>query len=348
MQRVLLVLACAAGLQGQPNCAYTVTPVETGVGPGGGTGKIQVAGADPRCFWAAVSNAPWIALDTTLGMIHGGSGSVTWTVPANPSTDSRRGTVTVANATVTLTQVGAGSAPVALTSVANAASHLQGVVAPGEILLLTGSGIGPADFLPQELTPDGQYATTSLGGTRVFFDGIPAPLLYASADRVGAVAPYGINGRLATEVKVEYRDNPSNVMMIAVAPAAPGVFTLDESGEGPGLILNADFSFNTGANPAARGSLVMIYGSGGGQTVPAGPDGKIAEDSAIAQREVTVTIGGQDAPVCYAGNAVGLISGVLQVVAQVPDAAAPGDAVPVLVRVGEYATQHGVTVAIGQ
>jgi uncharacterized protein (TIGR03437 family) len=61
---------------------------------------------------------------------------------------------------------------------------------------------------------------------------------------------------------------------------------------------------------------------------------------------VTVTVGGQDAPVQYAGGAQGLVAGLMQVNIQIPAGTEPGDAVPVVLRVGDAFSQIGVTIAV--
>jgi uncharacterized protein (TIGR03437 family) len=60
---------------------------------------------------------------------------------------------------------------------------------------------------------------------------------------------------------------------------------------------------------------------------------------------VTVTIGGVNAPVQYAGSAPGLVYGVMQVNALVPSTVASGNQ-PIVVTVGAANSQAGVTVAI--
>jgi uncharacterized protein (TIGR03437 family) len=61
---------------------------------------------------------------------------------------------------------------------------------------------------------------------------------------------------------------------------------------------------------------------------------------------VSVQIDGLDAIVEYAGAAPGIVAGVLQVNARIPDSAHPGPSVPVLVKVGGKPSQPGVTVAV--
>lgn len=60
----------------------------------------------------------------------------------------------------------------------------------------------------------------------------------------------------------------------------------------------------------------------------------------------SVTIGGKEAEVEYAGAAPQLVSGVLQVNVRIPDDAPQGDDVPVVLTVGDHRSRDGVTIAI--
>ena len=61
---------------------------------------------------------------------------------------------------------------------------------------------------------------------------------------------------------------------------------------------------------------------------------------------VTVTIGGAQAVVQYAGEAPGEVAGLLQVNAVVPQQMAAGAAIPIRVSVGGAASQTRVTIAV--
>ena len=61
---------------------------------------------------------------------------------------------------------------------------------------------------------------------------------------------------------------------------------------------------------------------------------------------VTVSIGGANAQVVYAGSAPGEVEGVVQINAVVPQDAMPGTALPIVATIGGADSQAGVTVAI--
>jgi uncharacterized protein (TIGR03437 family) len=174
---------------------------------------------------------------------------------------------------------------------------------------------------------------------------VAAPLLYVSASQVNAVAPYGVTG--STKVQVMYQGTASNILTLPVQPATPGILTLDRSGFGGGAILNQDLSVNTPANPAAAGSVVVIYCVGGGATNPASADGAvIGVPAPVLTQAATVTIGGMNAQVLYSGAVSYSIAGLTQINAIVPPGLTAHGQVPVVVGIGGVPSQSGVTVAI--
>jgi uncharacterized protein (TIGR03437 family) len=238
-------------------------------------------------------------------------------------------------------------------SVANGASNAVGPIAPGEIVVLYGNGIGPSLLTPFQLTTAGLVAT-QIGSYSVLFNGIAAPLLYASAGQTSAIVPYGVTG-LTVQVAVQYQNQTTAPVTVELALSTPGVFTADSSGKGQARAFNQDGSVNNASQPAKGGSVVTLYATGEGQTVPPGVDGRILPYSAttalpatfppMPALPVTVTIGGKTATVQYAGGVFGSVAGVMQLNVQVPAGVPMGDA-PVVVTVGGVASQVGVTVAV--
>ncbi len=256
------------------------------------------------------------------------------------STNSNLGTVSV---TVT------GNLRPAFTAagVVNAASYVGGSVAPGEIVTIFGTNLGPATLATTRLNPGGRIAV-DMSETRVWFDGVPAPIVYASAGQTSVVVPYSVAGQSTTGVIAEYRGLQSDTVTLPITPVLPALFTIDASGHGQGAILNQDYTVNGPANPAARGTFVSIYATGEGQTTPAGVDGKLAAQPLPApQASVKVKIGGVDAvEVPYSGGAPGLLAGLIQINARVPANASTGDAVPVVVTFDGVSSQTGATMAV--
>lgn len=239
------------------------------------------------------------------------------------------------------------SAPVpTIAGVVNAASEQSGAIAPGEILALFGSNMGPSALVSAAPNTDGRFERI-LAGTRVLFDGVPAAMIYTSAGQVSVIAPYYLYWKDNTSVQVEYNGIQSAPVTEQIQQSQPALFTLNASGKGAGAILNQDYSLNSAVNPASRGSVVLLYATGEGQTDPAGTDGLVANATLPQPRlPVTVTIGGVSASVLYAGAAPTLVAGVMQINVMVPTNAPTGTAVPVQIAAGGVKGPSGVTVAL--
>ncbi|PWU06099.1 MAG: hypothetical protein C5B51_12995 [Terriglobia bacterium] len=228
--------------------------------------------------------------------------------------------------------------------VVNTASYQEGAIAPGELVTIFGSGLGPAGGAAGVIR-DG-VLDRQAAGTRVLFDSSPAPLLYASDQQVNAIVPYSIAGQAATQLRVEVNGVPTDPLQLPVTASAPGLLSADASGTGQGAILNQDYSFNSPANPAARGSTVMLFGTGEGQTDLPATEGTITDGVRRISGPVSVSIGGVEGPAQFAGAAPGQLAGVFQVNAVVPENIQPGAAVPVVVRISGNASQAAITLAV--
>jgi uncharacterized protein (TIGR03437 family) len=232
----------------------------------------------------------------------------------------------------------------------NAADHTGGKVSPGEIVVLYPSNVGPAALAGAQLDEAGKV-TTLLGDTRVWFDGIAAPMAYTVTGEVGAVVPYEVAGRLTTDVVVEYQGRRSPTVTLPVVESAPALFTLDLSGKGQAAMLNETGCCNSPRNPAIRGREAALYATGEGQTTPAGETGRVSAyartvDYPAPRRPVKVTVAGLPAEIIYAAEAPNAIAGLLQVNFRVPENAPIGDAVPLVLWIGDTRSAEGVTMAI--
>jgi uncharacterized protein (TIGR03437 family) len=278
-------------------------------------------------------------IDVAVNTTNLAAGTYEGTLAVN---NTRLGTRTIVAVALTLTAAG-GTVPE--NGVVSAATFQGGAVAPGLLVTVFGTGLGPAQLTTAQVSSAG-VLTSTLAETRVLFDGAAAPLVYVSAGQLSAIVPYAVAGKATTSMQVEYRGVRSNAVTLRVTETAPGLFTANSSGKGPGAILNEDNSLNTGQNPAAPGSIVILYGTGEGITDPAGQDGQLALNTYPKPRQpVTVRIGGKDAEVLYAGAAPGLVAGVFQINVRVP-ADVAGGAQPVVVQIGAASSSPEVTVAV--
>lgn len=257
------------------------------------------------------------------------------------SENSRIPVVVSVNLTVT-TPPPAVPIPV-VSAVTNAASFAPGPISPGEFVTLFGSNLGPASLTTLRLNSAGMIET-ALSNTRVLFDGIPAPVIYTSANQVTVIVPYDIAGRALTRVQAEQSGILSTAFDVPVAESAPGIFTI--AGTSQGAILNQDGSVNGPQAGAAPGSIISLFATGEGQTIPGGVAGSLVPATNLARPllPVSLQIGGQLAEIIYAGSAPGLAAGVLQINARVPESAPRGE-VPVVLVIGANASRT-VTVSI--
>jgi uncharacterized protein (TIGR03437 family) len=248
--------------------------------------------------------------------------------------------------------------PASIDGVVNSASGRVRAVAPGEIVLVYIDGFGPQEATTSE--PGSSIVPTTLAGTRVFFNGRPAPILYTSATQISAIVPYDVGNTpvtvrpgdsappvLAALVQVAYQSQQSDLSLVALMATSPGIFTVNANGQGPAVAYNEDGFLNSMASPARPGSLVTFYATGEGKTVPPGVDGKLGTPQIPRPvADVSVTIGGKSAAVRYAGGAPGQPAGLMQITAAVPEDV--GNSAPLVLTVGDASSQTGVTIAIAE
>ncbi len=325
------------------------SPASQSISVSGGTGLTFSATAASTGNWLSVTPASG-ATPATLTVSVNPSG-------LNPSKTPYTGTITVAG---TGSATGSTAVNVSLTvsaplptisSVTNAASFSSGSIAPGEIVTIFGTDMGPTPAAGLALNSDGTVST-SIGGVQVYVNGTAAPMVYASGTQISAVVPYELAPFKSASVILKYQGQSSNGVTLPVSTTQPGIFTLNSSGTGPGAIVNQNGSVNSPPNPAHAGDVVVIYMTGEGQTVPPGVTGKVTLANLPAPQvtpapalAVGVTIDGTPARVLYGGEAPGFVSGVMQVNVQIPAGARAAD-LPLVVSVGGSPSQSGVTVSV--
>ncbi|HTW63611.1 MAG TPA: protease pro-enzyme activation domain-containing protein [Bryobacteraceae bacterium] len=271
--------------------------------------------------------------ETSLGSAYltGTAGSATATLAVNGlQLPAGSGTITASynssntasvNVNVTASGSGSSAAP-AISGIGNGASFKQSF-APGGILSVFGSNLAPATQSASSVPlPD------SVSGVEVLVNGIVAPLYYVSASQLNVQIPYETTADSPAELSVNNNGQVAK-QSLQVAAAAPGIFT-NSAGV---LVPTAS---------AAPGQEIAFYITGAGAVTPAISDGAappsstaLADLPAPAQK-VTVTIGGAQAAIDFAGIPWALV-GVTQINVTVPDGIAAG-AQPVVVTVGGIAS----------
>jgi uncharacterized protein (TIGR03437 family) len=341
--------------QAQTNCTFTVTPEALEFEATESDKGVQVTRSALDCVWAASADQPWISVvGQNLGQL---VGSVAFRVTANTGPE-RTAILTVAGKTVTAKQAAGSPGPppdavdptISAEGILNGASYASGGLAPGEIVSLFGDGLGPETLAGPQLTADGTSLTTTVGGTRVLFDGQAAPMIFSSRKQVSVIVPYAISDKTIVDVQLEYQNKTSNRVSMPIALVSPAIFSLDASGRGPGAILNQNGTVNSVANPAFAGDVIVLFATGEGLSDPQPSDGRLTPSVEPLPRPklpVQVTVGERPATVVYAGGAPGFTAGLMQVNARLASDVPAGNSVPVVLTVGTGASPATVTVAIG-
>ena len=208
--------------------------------------------------------------------------------------------------------------PIGIVNAANLAPTTN-PVSPNELVTLFGTGMSSVTLQAQSLP-----FQTTLGGVQVMVNKRPAPVYFVSPNQISAIVPSATTEAYAT-FQVINNGVASNPVTLYTSPTAPGVFTLNQSGFGPGAILHADFSLVNSQRPARAGETVLVFLTGLGATTPAVPDGSPGPTNPLSMVTATVTvdIDGTDAPVSFAGLAPGL-AGLYQLNVQIPQGLSSG------------------------
>jgi len=272
--------------------------------------------------------------DPPLSLANLGNGiySATWKPStASPATVTIRG-VQLPLPPVTQTvsgQVAANAAPppsVTPSGVVNAASFKpNGGVAPCSIVSVFGTNLATS--------PGGNEAgfplPTTLFTGKMTIGGEDAPLFYAGPGQVNAQVPCDLAS--ASQAQVVARATNGTVESdavpepIIIAAVQPGIFVI---GGTQGAIQNATGQFVDSTHPATAGDTIVIFCTGLGAVNPPSQTGQLPS-SGIAVIQPTVTVGGVNAMLQYAGVAPGF-AGLYQVNAVIPSGVTPGSSVPVI------------------
>jgi uncharacterized protein (TIGR03437 family) len=251
-----------------------------------------------------------------------------------------------------------GSAPsaapvIAQNGIVNAVSYAGGSIAPGELISIFGSNFGTSSL---QINPAVNNAIPrTIGRTKVLFNGglsgllVPGGAITAiTPNQINVFVPYELPEGMLVNIQVQVDNMLSTAVTIPVVETAPGLSTLDSSGSGQGAILNQDGTRNSSSNPAARGSIVSLYGTGLGVMTPQLSDGDLAISTpySMPASSPSVTIGGQPATILYAGDAPTLPTGVFQINALIPMNISPGAAAVAVGTIGGAVTTQQVTVAV--
>jgi uncharacterized protein (TIGR03437 family) len=253
---------------------------------------------------------------------------------------------------------------VAAGGILNAASNDKtGYVAPGSLVSIYGTELAAS------LQQSGSIPLSNqLTGVSVTINNVTAPLQFVSTGQINAQVPWEMlpllppvsAGTIQVPVVVTRNGVASAPINVTVGPASPGIFTF-QFGVGPAIAVNGDGSIAAPANaglpytshPAKAGDVLVMYATGLGAvdtTVADGDVPKVITSKALSQP--TVLVGGQSAPVLFAGlvgrdtsgAAIGFV-GVYQINFTVPSGAGTG-VVPLQIQMNGVTSRNDVTIAV--
>jgi uncharacterized protein (TIGR03437 family) len=227
-------------------------------------------------------------------------------------------------------------------SVVNGATLREQAVAPGEIITIFGTGLGPKVGVAGKVVANGALQK-QVSGVQVLFDGTAAPLFFVQDQQINVQVPYGVAGASDTLLTIINDGVAKGSVRVPVRSAIPGLLTI-ASGTGQAIALNENGISNSDANPAARGSVVTLYATGDGQLGPDAIDG-VPASPASTNYGVAVDFDGYGGEVLYAGRAPGFI-GLMQINVRIPVEFVPPGAVSVFLRVNGESSQAGVTLMV--
>jgi uncharacterized protein (TIGR03437 family) len=232
-------------------------------------------------------------------------------------------------------------------------------VAPGEIVSVFGSGLGPGTALLA--SPVGGAFPTTLGtpAAVVEFETISgswvaAPIISIHANQINCQAPFGITTTAGLRLRVSYNAITSATLTFDGVAAEPGVFTVDSSGRGQAAALNYSettqaYSLNNGSNPVPKGGVLILFLTGAGAINPLPvPEGQLSPVSPLPAvvAAPSVSIGGEAASVLSATAVPGALGGLVQLNVSVPGSLKAGKELAVVVSVSGRNTPATATVAV--
>jgi len=221
-----------------------------------------------------------------------------------------------------------------LTELTNPASLLPSLLVPGQITEMR--GVGLANVSSPAVAPDMTNPPVELAGTQVMIDGVAAPLLSVSSNRILALAPDQAPAAKTSVIVVSAGGTQGDPRTVGIVATSPGLLTASSIGVGQALATNGDGTANSPSNPAQKGQMLRLYATGLGVTTANG----------APQAAITATVSGVSAQVQNVAPAVGYPAGYMAIDIQIPSGVPQSDFILVNVAADGVSSQAGVTVSI--
>jgi uncharacterized protein (TIGR03437 family) len=214
---------------------------------------------------------------------------------------------------------------------------------PGTIATIFGTNLTNGSVaLTTSFGPNGRLVT-SLAGTEVRINQVLAPMFFATPGQLAIQIPVEVGGQTTATVQVTAAGQSSVPRTIFVDAVSPGIFTVNQSGAGPGVITHLDGSVVSQQNPARADEVVVMYATGLGLLNPPLATGAPSAGNQTAV-PATVTVDGVTAQVLFSGTTPGLV-GLNQINFRIPAGTRTANNIPVVVTIGGKQS-NSVTIAV--
>ena len=176
-------------------------------------------------------------------------------------------------------------------------------IAPGEMIRISGRGLGPLATLTAKFDATGRVAT-ALNGVQALVNGVPAPLISVQAASIVCMTPFEVSGNTQVSVQVVQNGVAGAPVVVGVKPIAayPDILA----------VLNPDGTINSQSYPAHPGDTVVVYATGFGGTKPTGQDGALYRAPFPVPVYPVTMYYDENVALTYAGPAPGIVEGIWQ------------------------------------
>ncbi|HLK49311.1 MAG TPA: hypothetical protein VKT49_14315 [Bryobacteraceae bacterium] len=178
---------------------------------------------------------------------------------------------------------------------------------------------------------------TQLGSTQVLLGGELLPLQVVSTGQINAVVPYDLTANTTQQLIVQNGPAISVPVPVVISPVQPAVFaSCGPSGTAPCIVGNDQATLVDTGHPLHAKDVAVIYCAGLGSVTPAVTAGSAASGLTHTVTPVTVTVGGQQAQILFAG--LSAYVGLYQIDITVPSGVTTGNSVPLVITQGNLSS----------
>ena len=270
--------------QAAAGCAFSISSSDQSFDLRGGTGTVLVT-ATSGCFWAALSNEPWLTI--TSPQTASGNGMVSYSVAANTTAGRRIGTLTIAGQTFTVTQSDVGC----VTSILPVSRHFDDGGGTGSVSV---DAAGGCSWTP----------SSNVSWITILFMELPNGVAGGSGSINFSVAANTTSEFRTGTVRIEGLTFTVNQAGVGCSSSiSPTAQTFDQSGGGGSLALTVTgpcgATAQSSANWISLTSVVLPGSSSGGTGVIRFT---VAPNPSFDSRTGTVTIAGRTLTISQAGT----------------------------------------------